>query len=149
MTRRGKPGKLQKQRRVSHASLGAWKSGQSKNAGFPHSHSDDGGAGNILTWQDDSPKVTFLNGLTGLTLRTAARLLRSDDGRVTGKANLRAYFQRGLQAYPNLCFQLEDVLWGVSSVVFYYRNQDGARTAEFMELSSGGKVVRVVANQNA
>ena len=42
MTRRGKPGKLQKQKRVSHASLRAWKSGKSQDAGFPHSHSAGG-----------------------------------------------------------------------------------------------------------
>ena len=42
MTPRGKRGKLQKPRRVSHASLRAWKSGKSKNAGFPHSHSANG-----------------------------------------------------------------------------------------------------------
>ena len=39
MTRRGKRGKLQEQRRVSHASLRPWKSGQKPSAGFPHSHS--------------------------------------------------------------------------------------------------------------
>ena len=38
MTRPGKPGKLQKPKRVSHASLRAWKSGKSKDTGFPHSH---------------------------------------------------------------------------------------------------------------
>ena len=42
MTRRGKPGKLQKQKRVSHASLRAWKSGKIQDAGFPHSHSAGG-----------------------------------------------------------------------------------------------------------
>ncbi len=42
MTRRGKRGKLQKQRRVSHASLRAWKSGKTQSAGFPHSHSAGG-----------------------------------------------------------------------------------------------------------
>ena len=42
MTRRGKRGKLQKPRRVSHAFLRAWESGQKPNAGFPHSHSADG-----------------------------------------------------------------------------------------------------------
>jgi hypothetical protein len=42
MTHRGKRGKLQKQKRVSHASLRAWKSGKNKNAGFPHSHSAGG-----------------------------------------------------------------------------------------------------------
>ncbi len=38
MTRRGKRGKLQNQRRVSPASLRAWKSGKQQSAGFPHSH---------------------------------------------------------------------------------------------------------------
>ncbi len=48
-----------------------------------------------------------------LTSPVAARLLGSSDGKVVGKANLRAYFQRGLEAYPELDFRLEDVLWGV------------------------------------
>jgi len=42
MTRRGKRGKLKRPKRVSHASLRAWKSGKSRNAGFPHSHSAGG-----------------------------------------------------------------------------------------------------------
>ena len=81
-----------------------------------------------------------------LTSPVAAQLLSTSDGKVIGKANLRAYFQRGLSAYPELRFGLEDVLWGVNSVVFYYTNHKGTRTAEFMELSAMGKVVRVVAN---
>ena len=84
-----------------------------------------------------------------LTSPVAARLLGSSDGKVIGKANLRAYFQRGLEAYPELDFRLEDVLWGVTSVVLYYANQKGTRTAEFMELSARGKVTRVVANYGA
>lgn len=83
-----------------------------------------------------------------LTSPVAARLLGTSDGRVIGKANLRAYFQRGLEAYPELQFRLEDVLWGVNSVVLYYTNQKGTRTGEFMELSANGKVARVVANYN-
>jgi hypothetical protein len=84
-----------------------------------------------------------------LTSPVAAQLLGTSDGRVTGKANLRAYFRRGLEAYPDLDFRLTDVLWGVNSVVLYYTNQKGARTAEFMEFSSAGKVARVVANYSA
>jgi predicted ester cyclase len=84
-----------------------------------------------------------------LTSPVAARLLGTADGKVIGKANLRTYFARGLEAYPELQFRLEDVLWGLNSVVLYYTNQKGARTAEFMELSAAGKVVRVVANYNA
>ena len=84
-----------------------------------------------------------------LTSPVAAQLLGTADGKVAGKANLRAYFQRGLEVYPDLHFRLEGVLWGVNSVVVYYRNQKGTRVAEFMELSAIGKVARVVANYSA
>jgi len=84
-----------------------------------------------------------------LTSPVAARLLGTPDGKVVGKANLRAYFQRGLEAYPELHFRLEEVLAGVNSVVLLYANQKGTRTAEFMELSANGKVRRVVANYSA
>jgi ketosteroid isomerase-like protein len=84
-----------------------------------------------------------------LTSPVAAQLLGTPDGRVLGKPNLRAYFQRGLEAYPELHFHLEDVLWGINSVVLYYTNQKGTRTAEFMELSANGKLARVVANYSA
>ncbi len=84
-----------------------------------------------------------------LTSPVVAQLLGSPDGKIVGKTNLQAYFQRGLDAYPQLHFKLEDVLWGLNSVVLYYTNQKGTRTAEFMELSANGKVARVVANYNA
>ncbi len=84
-----------------------------------------------------------------LTSPVAAQLLGTPDGKVIGKQNLRAYFQRGLEAYPELHFHLEDVLCGLNSVVLYYTNQKGTHTAEFMELSAAGKVMRVVANYSA
>jgi predicted ester cyclase len=84
-----------------------------------------------------------------LTSPVAAKLLGRTDGRVIGKENVRAYFRRGLEAYPELHFGLEDVLWGLNSVVLYYTNQKGTRTGEFMEISASGKVTRVVANYNA
>src|ERR1700684_2400547 len=86
--------------------------------------------------------MTHYEDAVELTSPAAAQLLGSSDGRVVGKANLRAYFQRGLDAYPELHFRLEDVLWGVNSVVLYYTNQKGTRTAEFMESSAMGKVAR-------
>ncbi len=90
--------------------------------------------------------MTHYEDAVELTSPVAARLLGTPNGKVAGKANLRAYFQRGLEAYPELQFRLENVLWGMNSVVLYYINQKGTRTAEFMELSATGKVARVVAN---
>jgi predicted ester cyclase len=93
--------------------------------------------------------LTHYEDAVELTSPVAAQLLGTPHGKVVGKANLRAYFQRGLTAYPELHFELGDVLWGVSSVVLCYINQKGTRTAEFMELSATGKVARVVANYSA
>ena len=93
--------------------------------------------------------ITHYDDAIELTSPVAGQLLGMSDGRVVGKANLRAYFQRGLEAYPDLHFRLEDVLWGINTVLLYYTNQKGTRTAEFMELSATGKVARVVANYSA
>ena len=53
------------------------------------------------------------------------------------------------EAYPNLAFELLDVMWGLSSVILYYKNQKGTKTGEFMELDTNFKVTRVVANYSA
>lgn len=74
---------------------------------------------------------------------------QTGDERVVGKAALRAYFERGLAAYPELHFELEDMLCGVHSVVLYYVNQKGTHAGEFMELTATGKVARVVAHYSA
>lgn len=81
-----------------------------------------------------------------LTSPTAAQLLGDPSGTVAGKEAVRSYFARGLEAFPNLTFELLDVMWGVSSVVLYYVNQKGTKTGEFMEFDANQKVFRVVAN---
>jgi len=81
-----------------------------------------------------------------LTSPVAAKLLNDASGTVRGKSSLRSYFQRGVEAYPDLRFELLEVMSGLSSVVFCYVNQKGTKTAEFMELDESGKVMRVVAN---
>jgi ketosteroid isomerase-like protein len=84
-----------------------------------------------------------------LTSPVAAKLLNLPSGLVTGKQALRDYFSRGLAAFPGLKFELFEVLWGVSSVVLYYLNHRGTKTAEFMEFDGKGMVVRVIANYSA
>ena len=78
----------------------------------------------------------------------AAKILNDPSGVVKGKEALRAYFRRGLEAYPNLKFEVVDVLRGISSIVLYYVNQKGTKTGEFMEVDADAKVTRVVANYN-
>jgi ketosteroid isomerase-like protein len=80
---------------------------------------------------------------------TAAALLGDPTGEVRGKAAVREYFRKGLEAYPSLRFELLDIMWGLRSVVVCFVNQKGTKTAEYMELDSAGKITRVVANYSA
>lgn len=84
-----------------------------------------------------------------LTSPVAAKILEDPSGTVEGNAALRNYFRRGLEVYPNLHFELVDVMSGLSSVVVCYKNQKGTKTAEFMEFGKNGKIMRVVANYSA
>jgi hypothetical protein len=84
-----------------------------------------------------------------LTSPVAAKLLNDPAGKVVGGKAVREYFQKGLELYPELSFELLDLMWGISSVVLYYRNQVGTKSGEFMEFDSEGKVVRVVANYSS
>jgi acyl-CoA thioesterase FadM/ketosteroid isomerase-like protein len=81
-----------------------------------------------------------------LTSPVAAKRFEDPTGTVRGKAALRNYFRIGLGMFPDLRFELVDVMWGISSVVLYYRNQRGTMTGELMELGPSGHVTRVLAN---
>ena len=91
----------------------------------------------ILTHYDDA---------VVLTSPVALKLLNGD-GTVRGKAALREYFLRGIQAFPDLRFDLIHVLWGTETIVIYYvNNVRGSKTAEVMLLNPAGKIQRVWAN---
>ena len=91
----------------------------------------------ILTHYDDEV----------LLVSPVALKLLSGDGTVRGKAALREYFLRGIQAFPDLCFNLIDALWGVEAIVVYYiNNVRGSKTAEVMLLNPAGKIRRVWSN---
>jgi len=81
-----------------------------------------------------------------VTSPVAAKILDDPSGTVKGNAALRNYFKRGLEVYPNLHFELLDVMHGLFSIVLCYKNQKGTKTAEFMEFGKNGKIIRVVAN---
>jgi hypothetical protein len=105
----------------------------------------------IAAWNahDLESIMTHYQDAVELTSPVAAQLLGAPAGKVIGKQNVRAYFQRGLQAIPDLRFHLENVFVGISSMVLLYKNHKGVLVAEFMELSENHTVTRVVANYAA
>jgi hypothetical protein len=82
-----------------------------------------------------------------LLVSPIALKLLGGDRTVRGKAALREYFLRGLEAYPDLRFDLIDALWGLETIVVYYvNNVRGGKTAEVMLLNAAGKIRHVWAN---
>lgn len=74
------------------------------------------------------------------------RLMNEPSGTIKSKDKLKPYFEKGLQAYPDLHFDLKEVLEGVDSVTLYYRSVKNLMSAEVMFFNDQGKITRVVAH---
>ncbi|GET39648.1 nuclear transport factor 2 family protein [Microseira wollei] len=71
------------------------------------------------------------------------QLMNDSRGKIQGKSALREYFAKGLAAYPELRFELEQILVGVDSIVIYYRSIKNLLAAEWMLINEEGLVVSV------
>jgi hypothetical protein len=76
-------------------------------------------------------------------------LLGQREHSVRGKAALRDYFARGLQAYSTLRFEFIELYPGVRICVVEYRCVNGWLSAELMEFDVQGKARRVLAHYSA
>jgi ketosteroid isomerase-like protein len=66
-------------------------------------------------------------------------------GELHGRDALRDYWQRALDAQPNLSFVVVDVLHGYGMMVITYRNQNDVLAAETLRFGANGLVVEVSA----
>ncbi|HUJ73434.1 MAG TPA: nuclear transport factor 2 family protein [bacterium] len=65
------------------------------------------------------------------------------DGTIRSLAELREYVRMGLQASPDLRFELLECLLGVDSLCLYYRNHRGQHVAEVLHLGPDGRIHQV------
>jgi hypothetical protein len=88
----------------------------------------------------------------------AAKILDDPSGTVEGNAALRNYVKRGLEVYPNLYFELLDVMHGLFSIVFscsssgYFASWHGQNCtsyAKFSRLGSQNAITCVLASRRA
>jgi hypothetical protein len=86
-----------------------------------------------------SEEVTFVSPFV-------AELTGEESARIEGRAGLREYFRRGLEAFPDLHFELYTALPGASSVALHYRSVGGRLAIETMELDADGLVARAAAH---
>lgn len=67
-------------------------------------------------------------------------------GKLTGKDQIRPYWQQGLAAIPPIKFELVDVFVGVDSIVIYYRSVGRKMVCEVLFFNSQRQVIRGAAN---
>lgn len=66
------------------------------------------------------------------------------DGVLRGKAELRAYFGRGM-SNDKLRFDFEDVRLGAGWMTVLYRRENGMRVSDTMKLGADGRAVQMIA----
>ncbi|WP_353140118.1 nuclear transport factor 2 family protein [Pseudopedobacter sp.] len=67
-------------------------------------------------------------------------------GKISNKADLREYFSKALQKYPELHFEFYHELKGVDSLVLFYKSVNDTLSAEYMELDTQEKICKVRAH---
>lgn len=73
-------------------------------------------------------------------------ILERPSGRISGHEELRAYFLKGLAAFPSLTFELYHAIAGVNSVVLYYKSVKNLIAAEVFILDTSGAVKTCICN---
>jgi len=76
-------------------------------------------------------------------------ILGIDADSISGIANLREYFRRALEVYPDLVFVPRHVFAGIASVVVEYESVGKKLAAELLEFNDAGLVCRVLAHYSA
>ncbi|MFB2969995.1 nuclear transport factor 2 family protein [Aerosakkonema sp. BLCC-F183] len=77
------------------------------------------------------------------------KLLGDASGTIKGKEALRSYFAKGLDTYPELKFELLQILTGVESLTIYYRSVKEMLAAEVMVLDSQDKIAKAIVHYSA
>jgi ketosteroid isomerase-like protein len=73
-------------------------------------------------------------------------LMSEPSGRLKGKMRVADYWRRALDRMPDFKFELLHTLIGASSVVLFYRNQSGRKSAEVLFFNEQNLVERAAAH---
>lgn len=78
-----------------------------------------------------------------------AKLANHPSGNLQGKTALRDYFAKALEAYPDLRFEVLEILTGVDSIVIYYKSVQDRLAAESITINAQGLVTVSKAHYSA
>lgn len=115
---------------------------------YPHVNADEFAKDWIGAWNSHQIEAILSHYAQDVEFTSpfVVRLLNEPSGTLRGLAALRSYFLKGLESYPDLRFELIQVLEGVNSLTLYYHSVKNLMAAEVMVLNEKGKISRVLAH---
>lgn len=78
-----------------------------------------------------------------------ALIMKQSNGTLKGKEQIRNYWQKSLEKFPDLHFELIDCLIGTNSLVLYYISVQGKKAAEFFYFGEQGKVIKAITHYDS
>lgn len=72
-----------------------------------------------------------------------SEVLKEESGHLQGYKQVKEYFNKVLQAFPGLHFELVSVFAGVESLVIRYQNSAGRLAADMLVLNEQGMISEV------
>ena len=68
------------------------------------------------------------------------------NGHISNKIDLKSYFEKALNKYEDLHFELLNVFVSVDSLVIYYKSIKNMMSAEYFQFDQNGKIAKVKAH---
>jgi hypothetical protein len=74
---------------------------------------------------------------------TVSRRWNIEEGKLQGKDAVEKHFQKGLEEVPGMHFSFHSILFGINSVVLFYKRETGILAADVVTFNDEGKVSEV------
>ncbi len=68
---------------------------------------------------------------------------RCAEGKLVGKAAVERHFRKGMEEVPGMQFEFHHILYGVESVILFYKRETGVLAADLVLFNEKGKVREV------
>jgi hypothetical protein len=74
---------------------------------------------------------------------TVIRRWSEAEGKLEGKAAVERHFRKGLEEMPDIHFEFHSILYGIESIILFYKRETGILAADMVMFNKAGKVSEV------
>ena len=74
---------------------------------------------------------------------TVIRRWNETEGKLEGKEAVERHFRKGLEEMPDIHFEFHSILFGIESIILFYKRESGILAADLVMFNKAGKVSEV------